>query len=131
MSDNPTSAQYALGVTIGHAVVAAMKDGASYDEVISTLRHSIGLTERNKAFGIDLAALPSPTPTAWLGWNSGDCPIPEASGEEFSVRLRDGEEISVPDLDAMHLRWRHDGGDQDIVAYRLNRAPKHLLQGGE
>ena len=54
MSDMPTSSQYRLGVQIGHAMVETMEEGASYDEVIETLHHSIGVMERNRAFGVDL-----------------------------------------------------------------------------
>ena len=46
----PTSAQYALGVKIGHAVVEAQRAGATCDEVIATLRHSIVLVETNRDF---------------------------------------------------------------------------------
>lgn len=53
MSDNPTSEQYKLGVQIGTLVADAMKDGMSYDHVISTLEHQLENAERNKAFGID------------------------------------------------------------------------------
>lgn len=53
-ADVPTSEQYKIGVDIGHATVAAMKAGASYEDVIETLHHQIALAERNRAMGIDL-----------------------------------------------------------------------------
>ncbi len=52
MSDNPTEQQYALGVEIGHAVVKAMEDGASYDDVLATLQHTTELMRRNQAMGV-------------------------------------------------------------------------------
>lgn len=58
MSDNPTSVQYRLGVEIGHLVVKAMGDGATYDEIIDTLGHSIDIAARNKAMGVPLAKVP-------------------------------------------------------------------------
>ena len=54
MSQHPTSIQYRLGVQIGHALVEAVENGASYDEAIETLHHSIGVMERNRALGVDL-----------------------------------------------------------------------------
>ena len=48
MSDHPTSAQYALGVEIGKLIKAEMDRGMSYDEVISTLRNTLGLIETNR-----------------------------------------------------------------------------------
>jgi hypothetical protein len=53
MSYLPTRIQYHLGVLISHAMVKAMKEGASYDEVIETLHHSIGVIEQKRAFGVD------------------------------------------------------------------------------
>lgn len=49
MTDNPTSVQYALGVSIGHLLSKAMSDGASYDEVIATLQNCIGIVRFNAA----------------------------------------------------------------------------------
>lgn len=54
MSDMPTSIQYRLGVDIGRLVVDAMRDGATYSEVIETLEHCRFLALRNEAFGVDL-----------------------------------------------------------------------------
>ena len=51
----PTSQQYALGVAIGHLLVQAIQDGMTYDEIISTLNHSVRLIEDHRdlhTFGI-------------------------------------------------------------------------------
>lgn len=56
MPDLPTSIQYRLGVDIGRLVVQAMRDGATYSEVIATLDHCKNLAVRNEAFGIDFTA---------------------------------------------------------------------------
>lgn len=48
MSDMPTSLQYRLGVNIGHAIHAAIAAGMTHDEAITTLRHTILLTEVNR-----------------------------------------------------------------------------------
>ncbi len=53
MRDWPTSLQYRLGVQIGNAVAAALADGMSYREAISTLRHAVAVTEMNEAVGRD------------------------------------------------------------------------------
>ncbi|MDO5704059.1 MAG: hypothetical protein Q4G49_03180 [Paracoccus sp. (in: a-proteobacteria)] len=53
MTDIPTSLQYRLGVEIGRAVVAAMRDGMSYPEVLSTLLHSVQVAEMNQHLGVD------------------------------------------------------------------------------
>ena len=52
--NKPTPAQYCLGVNIGHAMALAMDDGASYDEVFTTLQHNIAVMERNRDAGINL-----------------------------------------------------------------------------
>ena len=52
--NKPTPAQYCLGVNVGHAVVSAMDDGATCDEVIATLRHNIAVMERNRDAGVDM-----------------------------------------------------------------------------
>ena len=44
----PTRAQYALGVRIGQAMVAAVDEGATWTEVIETLEHSRGVAETNR-----------------------------------------------------------------------------------
>lgn len=51
--EHPTSLQYKLGVDIGHALAEALANGASYEEVISTLRHCITLAEFNRDTGRD------------------------------------------------------------------------------
>lgn len=49
----PTSLQYKLGVDIGHSLADALANGASYEEVISTLQHCITLAEFNRDTGRD------------------------------------------------------------------------------
>lgn len=56
----PTSVQYALGVAVGHAVVGAAHAGASYDEIIATLRHSIRNVEMHKTFQLELGGKQDP-----------------------------------------------------------------------
>lgn len=58
MSAHPTSLQYRLGVEIGRAIVGVMREGMSYGEVISTLRHTIQVTEANRDLGCDFTNQP-------------------------------------------------------------------------
>lgn len=57
MDTCPTSHQFKLGVAIGHLVVNAMQDGATYDEVIATLDHTVNLARLNQAMQVDFASL--------------------------------------------------------------------------
>lgn len=51
----------------------------------------------------------------WVEWNGGECPLhPDARVE---VRMRSGAKMSG--LVSGGSMWRHNGGDYDIVAYRL------------
>lgn len=115
MSDNPTSVQYALGVKIGRLIVEAMKDGASYDEVIETLHHSKRLAERNKEFGIDLTKLPD-TPTK----PGSGCP--EGYGLVISLNPDRESLIEVLAGDEEHLKWAFDWSkEQHGTAYWQHR----------
>lgn len=60
MSDNPTSVQYALGVSIGHLLSKALSEGASYDEVIATLQNCIGICRFNAAISAERAVTGKP-----------------------------------------------------------------------
>lgn len=63
----PTSLQYALGVEIGHLIVAKMRAGMTYDEVIDTLAHVTGLAIRNREFGISYDGSTPILPTITMG----------------------------------------------------------------
>jgi hypothetical protein len=52
-------------------------------------------------------------PTEWIAWNSGENPVP---GKFVRYRMRDGDESNWV---AKYLRWTHEGGPSDIVAYRV------------
>lgn len=52
----------------------------------------------------------------WVEWPGGvQSPVPP--GAPLEVRFRDGKTLLT--RSAIGLRWRHDGGERDIVAYRL------------
>ena len=68
----------------------------------------------------------------WIEWKGGPCPCPEAM---VDVRLRDGFTMRVPALDLMgeaigepstpdNSNWLHDGGPDDLMAYRIVENPE-------
>lgn len=48
-------------------------------------------------------------------WSGGECPLPEG----VLVRLQLRGSIPTPDPEAKDCRWRHNGGSDDIIAYRV------------
>lgn len=52
----------------------------------------------------------------WIKWNGGECPV---EGDVLvEAKFRDGEESY--ERKARDWYWDHDGGDIDIIAYRLH-----------
>jgi len=60
MADHITSAQYKLGVDIGHALCAAIGSWATHDHVIATLEHCLTVARCNRDMGIPEAAFVAP-----------------------------------------------------------------------
>lgn len=52
----------------------------------------------------------------WIEWNGGKCPVPK--GVLIDLKLRGGNEWESNNAPGFG-DWRHDGGDSDIIAYRL------------
>lgn len=52
----------------------------------------------------------------WIKWEGGKCPV--ALGTKIAVLLRSGSTYLSEEEDGM-LRWGHNGGGSDIVAYRV------------
>ena len=58
----------------------------------------------------------------WHGWNGGECPVHKES--EVVVRFRDrNEETEDNDVGKPAYWWafRHDGGGDDIIAFRVTK----------
>jgi hypothetical protein len=74
--------------------------------------------------------------SGWIEWPGGECPVPR--GTVVEVRYRDGTVwagtavmVNVPptaERCANSAFWRHDGWDNDIVAYRVVGAPAGSIQ---
>lgn len=56
----------------------------------------------------------------WITWNGGECPVPYA--ENVRVRCSNGDIRDLwSSLDLRDQRWAHNGGDEDIIAYRVTK----------
>jgi hypothetical protein len=88
----------------------------------------VPVTERVGVSDVDPAKAPDAAPAAapaaalgdgWIEWGGGKCPV--EPGTAIEVRFRDLSQR--PDYDFTEYPngafWRHDGMDNDIVAYRL------------
>lgn len=53
----------------------------------------------------------------WIEWRGGQCPLP--AGTLFEYRLRNGG-TGAPLRTPTAWKWEHDGGEYDIVAYRVS-----------
>lgn len=51
-----SASQYRLSVQIGHQVMAAREEGASWGDVIAALRHSVRLAEDRRDLDLMIAA---------------------------------------------------------------------------
>ena len=68
------------------------------------------------------AALAEPQPDAdgWIPWAGGECPVD--SKDWVEAKLRDGKAwISEEGQPGEEWLWDHDGGADDIIAYRIVR----------
>ena len=66
------------------------------------------------------AALAEPQPDAdgWIPWAGGECPVD--SKDWVEAKLRDGKAwISEEGQPGEEWLWDHDGGADDIIAYRV------------
>lgn len=65
--------------------------------------------------------LPKPAPDAdgWIPWGGGECPVD--GNEVVEVRLREYDETPIAGADC--FGWSHDGGYDDIIAYRIVKEP--------
>ena len=57
------------------------------------------------------------TPTSFIVWTGGDCPVASSTDVEYKMRGSDDVHVSK----ALSLEWRRDimPRDWDIVAYRV------------
>lgn len=68
------------------------------------------------------AALAEPQPDAdgWIPWAGGECPVDSKAWVE--AKLRDGKAwIDEEGQPGEEWLWDHDGGADDIIAYRIVR----------
>lgn len=67
MAEHQSAAGQRLGTAIGHLVVNAMVEGASYQEVIGTLDHLGNLARLNEKMKVDFTALARRVPQGTFG----------------------------------------------------------------
>lgn len=63
---------------------------------------------------VDAAAADS---EGWIKWSGGDCPVPPDTVVKTRLRFQGKDDGSFDE--AKSLRWTHDGGSVDVVAYRV------------
>lgn len=79
--------------------------------------------------GVGFLPRHEPTPAdfvAWVPWHGGECPVP-AGQKSVWVRTETGFEAEIGDHEtsACAKHWRHEPGEQHIIAYRLaNPTPR-------
>jgi hypothetical protein len=93
------------------------------EEGFSAFIHGRKLARRERdALRADLqsflqrATVPEPLADGWIAWNGGECPL--EAGVAFQVKFR-GRYVSAVGFCTPGLRWSHNGGASDIVAYRV------------
>lgn len=58
--------------------------------------------------------------TSWIEWTGGECPVPNAFGREYELRMRgDSAFVIRPLVPAAKWRWSHKDRATDIVAYKV------------
>lgn len=68
-----------------------------------------------RALALDMGFAYSPEIDGWVGWPGGECP--ELSPVDY--KTRSGH--LVTSTRAGDVRWSHDGGGGDVIAYRKSR----------
>lgn len=91
--------------------------------VVSTVGHALwtGCIESAPnplAHYFDKPEAPTTDADGWIPWGGGECPIAKAARRSFELRFRDGDE-SISLLSPSEWEWSHDGGENDIIAYRI------------
>lgn len=65
---------------------------------------------------------PCPPGDGWIEWSGGECPVPPTT--DVDVQLRNGE-MTIREANGDSLagdwNWDHDGGDGDIIRYRVHQ----------
>ena len=61
----------------------------------------------------------APDADGWIPWGGGECPVD--GNEVVEVRLREYDETPIAGADC--FGWSHDGGYDDIIAYRIVKEP--------
>ena len=81
---------------------------------------NLSMEEARSAIARAEAALAEPQPDAdgWIPWAGGECPVD--SKDWVEAKLRDGKAwISEEGQPGEEWLWDHDGGADDIIAYRV------------
>ena len=115
------------------AIEAAFREGfrspTTYnDTVLNSEDEEWEKSDAKAAIARAEAALAEPQPDAdgWIPWAGGECP--EAEEVLVEVRLRSGAEcINQEAKMGADWLWDHDGGPGDIIAYRVVKSFRELV----
>lgn len=68
----------------------------------------------------------------WINWTEGDGSPLFSDGDMVATRTRDGRELSAQFRPWEFSGWKHNGGRNDIVAYKIERAtqPAEVMLNG-
>ena len=106
---------------IARAEAALAEEVRAYVQAVPD--HCDRITWRGSYYNLPIpskATAPQPDADGWIPWAGGECPVD--SKDWVEAKLRDGKAwISEEGQPGEEWLWDHDGGADDIIAYRIVR----------